>query len=199
MQIFRCQRIPGHRLLVVVLVPAAAVLPPAAAAGLSVAAGPLPAAKRVVPRAATLLLGTQTLGKRSYTSEHRAIPDKRRQPYSKASQQPLLLHVGRDLRPGVRVISPGHGPTFRHERGTVARVCSRVAVRLPFRFRTGNKKAPQKRGSFRSGAKGEIRTLTLLRAPAPQAGASASSATFARRVGRALCPEPNAYCNSSRA
>ena len=33
---------------------------------------------------------------------------------------------------------------------------------------------------FSVGAKGEIRTLTLLLPPAPQAGASASSATFAR-------------------
>jgi hypothetical protein len=40
-------------------------------------------------------------------------------------------------------------------------------------------------GTSENGAKGGIRTPTLLRAPAPQAGASASSATFAsRKVGR---------------
>ena len=42
------------------------------------------------------------------------------------------------------------------------------------------KKGPGNRAFSEIGAKGGIRTPTLLRAPAPQAGASASSATFAR-------------------
>jgi hypothetical protein len=49
------------------------------------------------------------------------------------------------------------------------------------------------------GAEGGIRTPTFLRTPAPQAGASASSATFARRVGAFFRPGPNPYCNSTRA
>ena len=51
----------------------------------------------------------------------------------------------------------------------------------------------------KSGAKGGIRTPTLLLTPAPQAGASASSATFARSEGAVLRRGPNGYCNSSRA
>src|SRR3954469_14946144 len=47
-------------------------------------------------------------------------------------------------------------------------------------------KSPHVCGPFLFGAKGGIRTPTLLRAPAPQAGASASSATFARVKRRAI-------------
>src|SRR4051812_25347979 len=67
-------------------------------------------------------------------------------------------------------------------RATISRQSSR---RL--RDRTGefdlareNEKGPKFLGPSCSGAEGGIRTPTLLRAPAPQAGASASSATSAR-------------------
>ena len=53
-------------------------------------------------------------------------------------------------------------------------------------------------GQLSAQPKGGIRTPTLLRAPAPQAGASASSATFAREVGAASAaafPNPCIPCN----
>jgi hypothetical protein len=52
--------------------------------------------------------------------------------------------------------------------------------------RVQTKKGPEYRTFLCSGAEGGIRTPTFLRTPAPQAGASASSATSARRASRSI-------------
>ena len=69
---------------------------------------------------------------------------------------------------------------------TCKRCLSRVIPDVVFARQGREPKKLRLQGLLGSGAKGGIRTPTLLLTPAPQAGASASSATFARSDGAVL-------------